>query len=85
MSVNLVTGVGRVVQPAAASRPPADPASPQAREADPLVRVDRVTQQPLPPRFPWLSWLTAHLGPASKQPAPYGSVPPLGENIDQRV
>lgn len=85
MSVNIVNGVGRVVQPTAASRPPAALASERASQAQPPVEVDTITQQPVPPRFPWLSWVTARLEPASRQPVPYASAPPLGENVDQRV
>jgi hypothetical protein len=49
------------------------------------VRVDAVTKQPLPPRYPWLSRLARELEPVSKQPLPYGSVPPLGEKVDQQA
>jgi hypothetical protein len=89
MSVNPVTGVGLVVQPAASGRPPiestATSPSRSSRRADALVRVDKLTQQPIPPRFPWLSRLARELEPASRQPVPYPSVPPLGENVDQRA
>lgn len=84
MSVNNVTGVGRVVLPATASRPPDAPA-PRASEASSSEPVDETTQQPLPPRFPWLSRLARELEPASKQPSPYGSVPILGEQLDKQA
>jgi hypothetical protein len=36
-------------------------------------------------RFPWLSWQTRELDQASKQPSPYGAIPLLGKEIDQKV
>lgn len=85
MSVNIVTGVGRVVLPAAAASPPASDTPARTVEVAPLVLVDQVTREPVPPRFPWRSWLTARLEPVSRQPSPYASTPPLGENLDQRA
>jgi hypothetical protein len=85
MSVNNVTGVGRVVLPTTASRPADASAPPRTSEADTAVQVDEATQQPVPPRFPWLSRLARELEPASKQPSPYGSVPILGEKLDKQA
>ena len=84
MSVSNVTGVGRVVLPATASRP-SEAAVPQASEASALVQVDEATNQPIPLRYPWLSRLTRELEPASKQPSPYGTVPILGEKLDKQA
>lgn len=91
MSVNNVSGVGRVVLPATPSRT-ADQASAQAQAQAPaqgndasLVQFDENTQQPIPPRFPWLSRLARELEPASKQPSPYGNVPLLGEKLDKQA
>jgi hypothetical protein len=92
MSVNHVSGVGRVVLPATPSRT-ADQASPQQqapaqsaeRDSASLVEIDENTQQPIPPRFPWLSRLARELEPASKQPSPYGTVPLLGEKLDKQA
>ncbi len=93
MSVNNVSGVGRVVLPATPSRT-ADPASAQpeaqarpsaGRNEVSLVEFDEKTQQPIPPRFPWLSRLARELEPASKQPSPYGNVPILGEKLDRQA
>ena len=56
----------------------------RARRARPR-QVDEATQQPVPPRFPWLSRLARELEPASKQPSPYGSVPILGEKLDKQA
>lgn len=88
MSVNNVTGVGRVVLPATPGRPSDQSSSqaPQARsDTGSLVQLDEKTQQPIPPRFPWLSRLARELEPASKQPSPYGSVPLLGEKLDKQA
>jgi len=84
MSVNNVSGVGRVVPTAATSRP-SDNANPRPSEMGSLVEVDEKTNQPVPPRFPWLSRLARELEPASKQPSPYGSVPILGEQLDKQA
>ena len=92
MSVNHVSGVGRVVLPATTSRtadqastPPQAQAKPASGNATSLVEIDENTQQPVPPRFPWLSRLARELEPASKQPSPYGTVPLLGEKLDRQA
>lgn len=88
MSVNNVAGVGRVVLPATPGRPSDQPnsqASQAKSQAGTLVQLDENTQQPIPPRFPWLSRLARELEPASKQPSPYGSVPLLGEKLDKQA
>ena len=84
MSVSNVTGVGRVMLPATASKTP-EPAAPRESEAHTLVQVDEVTNQPIPPRYPWLSRLARELEPASKQPSPYGNLPILGEKLDKQA
>lgn len=83
MSVSNVTGVGRVVLPTTGSRTPETPTS--QSEAPTIVPVDEKTNQPVPPRFPWLSRLQRELEPVSKQPSPYGSVPILGEKLDKQA
>lgn len=83
MSVSNVTGVGRVVLPTMGSRTPEAP-NPQS-EAPTIAPVDEKTNQPVPPRFPWLSRLQRELEPVSKQPSPYGSVPILGEKLDKQA
>jgi hypothetical protein len=85
MSVNHVTGVGRVALPATPSRPTDPPSSASKSGTDSLVQVDEVTQQPIPPRFPWLSRLSRELEAASGQPSPYGTVPLLGEKLDKQA
>lgn len=94
-SVTNVSGVGRVVLPAMPSRT-ADSAtngqqatenrSGQSEQHDPSkAEVDKVTGQPVPPRFPWLSRLSRELESASKQASPYGTIPLLGEKLDQQA
>jgi hypothetical protein len=83
MNVNFVTGVGRTVLSAAPSDPPTNAPPARTIEVAPRVLVDQVTREPVPPRFPWRSWLTARIESTSSQPVPYPSAPPLGENVDQ--
>lgn len=85
MSVSNVTGVGRVALPTSSASRPAETPSPSAAQAGSLVQHDEVTNQPVPPRFPWLSRLQRELEPASKQPSPYGSMPILGEKLDKQA
>jgi hypothetical protein len=84
MSVSNVTGVGRVVLPTTASKTP-DSAAPREGADHTLVQMDEATNQPIPPRYPWLSRLARELEPASKQPSPYGTVPILGEKLDREA
>ena len=85
MSVNNVSAIGRVVLPATASRPPGDHTAARTSGAESLVRLDTVTRQPIPPRFPWLSRLARELEPASNRPSPYGSAPALGQTLDRQA
>jgi hypothetical protein len=56
-----------------------------ARKAAPPApeNIDEVTQQPMPPRFPWLSRLAQQLEAASKQRAAFPPAPMLGDNLDK--
>lgn len=56
-----------------------------ANSSVPLVEIDQVTHLPVPPRFPWLSRLSAQLEPVAKQKPTFPTTPPLGENLDQAV
>ena len=56
-----------------------------ANSSVPLVEIDQVTHLPVPPRFPWLSRLSAQLEPVAKQKPTFPSTPALGENLDQAV
>ena len=83
MTIPALPATTPVAAATAAARTP-DSAAREARNTG-LVEIDAMTKQPLPPRFPWLSRLTRELEQASNQPSPYGSVPPLGENLDRKV
>jgi len=87
VNVGTINGVGAVTslktdpragddsaRSAVAARKPA-PATP--------AEIDDVTQQPLPPRFPWLSRLAQQLEAASKQRAAFPPAPMLGDNLDK--
>jgi hypothetical protein len=45
--------------------------------------VDPVTNQPLPPRFPWLSRLAMELEKSSPQQSPYGTPANLGNSVNK--
>lgn len=47
------------------------------------VQIDQATQRPIPPRFPWLSRLTAELEAAAKQRPTFPPTASLGNNIDK--
>jgi hypothetical protein len=85
MSVSNVVGVGRVVLPTTSASRPSEAPAPRESEAHSLVQLDEVTNQPIPPRYPWLSRLARELEPASKQPSPYGNLPILGEKLDKQA
>lgn len=85
MSIPSIINTGRVAAPVADKAAPAPAAPHEASAARPFgePEIDAVTQQPLPPRFPWLSRLTRELGPASKQAPAFEPAPPLGDHIDR--
>ena len=83
MAIPSITGVGRVSVTNAetpsttvveARQPPRIP-----------VEIDQITQQPLPPRFPWLSRLSHQLESASGQRPAFTPAPMLGDHVDQQV
>lgn len=45
--------------------------------------IDPVTNQPVPPRFPWLSRLAMELEKSSPQPSPYGTPANLGNSVNK--
>ena len=46
-------------------------------------KIDPVTQQPLPPRFPWLSRLSQQLEAAARQRPAFAPAPVLGDHLDK--
>lgn len=87
MNVGTINGVGAVTSPKTDPRAGDDSArsAVAARKPAPAtpVEIDDVTQQPLPPRFPWLSRLAQQLEAASKQRAAFPPAPMLGDNLDK--
>ena len=91
MSIGTVNGVGPVTSPQNELRTgsgSAMPVAPAPRKATPAsaaesANVDQVTQQPMPPRFPWLSRLAQQLEAASKQRSAFPPAPMLGDNLDK--
>jgi hypothetical protein len=61
--------------------------SPPARAAGATtdVEIDQATQQPLPPRFPWLSRLSQQLEHAARQKPAFPPAPILGDRLDRSV
>lgn len=85
MSVSKVSATTPVDLPINAVRPtdPSGGTSQQSSQREPSPRGQ--SAEPVPLRFPWLSWETRELEAASKQPSPYGRVPLLGETLNQKV
>lgn len=84
MSVNKVTGVSRVELPITALRS-SENTVPSNSEQKPSNPIHEFLDAATPRRFPWLSWETRELEAASKQPSPYGNIPLLGKDLDQKV
>lgn len=87
MSIGNVNGVGPVTSLQNDLRASTDAAS-QARHSAAASgaqqqEIDESTQQPRPPRFPWLSRLSQQLEAASQQRSAFGAAPELGDNLDR--
>ena len=82
MGVSSINGIGRI--PASTAEPSAG-SPPAARQVAGLadVEVDKVTHQPLPPRFPWLSRLSQQLEAAARQRPAFPAAPVLGDHLDR--
>lgn len=85
MSITGITGIARV--PATIADTPAATTTPApgalSASAAPEVEIDQVTQQPLPPRFPWLSRLSQQLESAARQRPAFAPAPILGDHVDK--
>jgi len=83
MSLNPVNSIGRASLPATAPR--SDPAVAASTGAEPSqpAAVDEQTQQPVAPRFPWLSRLSQQLETASGKRASFPAAPVLGDHVDR--
>ena len=84
-SVQSTSGIERV-SPTSTTLTAPNPSNNQAESLRSTpANVGFSTENEAPLRFPWLSWQTRELDQASKQPSPYGAIPLLGKEIDQKV
>ncbi len=81
MGILSISGVARVSASTADSTAPATTL--RQAIAPPPVQIDPVTQQPLPPRFPWLSRLSQQLEAAARQRPAFEPAPLLGDHVDK--
>lgn len=86
MGIPSISGVSRVAStiadtPAPAAANPA--ATVRADAALSSVAIDALTQQPVPPRFPWLSRLSQQLESASQRRPAFAPAPALGDHVDK--
>ena len=84
MSLPSINGIGRVAA-ATADTPGSTPATTAGRQspAPGEVEIDRLTQQPKPLRFPWLSGLSHQLESAAQQRPAFPAAPVLGDHVDK--
>ena len=89
MTLSAVGGVNAAISPS-----PVSPVAPASATSDTATRSagagphgedDKVTQQPVPLRFPWLSRLSTELEQASGKPAPFSPAPVLGDHLDSQA
>ena len=84
MSINGINGPANVARTELSNTDtPASGMAAAAGKSGSAAEVDKVTQKPLPTRFPWLSRLSHELEAASKQRSPFDSAPVLGDNLDK--
>jgi hypothetical protein len=81
MSIPSIAGPSRVPAVTADAPEPNPPV--RQNGAPPEVEIDPVTQQPMPPRFPWLSRLSQQLEEAARQKPAFQPAPMLGDNLDR--
>jgi len=85
MAIPSITGVGRVSVTSADTPSTTSSAAARQPQAALAVEIDEVTQQPLPPRFPWLSRLSHQLESAARQRPAFSPAPLLGDHVDQQA
>ncbi len=81
MSISSIAGVVRASPSAADTAAPNTAPRPGGRT--PVAEVDQATQQPLPPRYPWLSRLSHQLETAARQRPAFAPTPILGDHVDR--
>ena len=84
-SVQSTSGIERVDPTSTTSNAPNQPNRQAESSRSTPANTGFSTENEAPLRFPWLSWQTRELDQASKQPSPYGAIPLLGKEIDQKV
>ncbi len=83
MNLGGVQGIGLLTPPSVTS-PAATVAERSLQEKPTAVPpVDPVTNQPVPPRFPWLSRLAMELEKSSSQQSPFGTPANLGNSVNK--
>jgi hypothetical protein len=85
MGIPGITGIGRVATSTDDTPAPNNGTTLAQRSVVPIVEIDAVTQQPLPPRFPWLSRLSHQLEAAARQRPAFPPAPVLGDHLDRSV
>ena len=81
MGIPSISGVGRVSTSTADTPAPTTTLRPTT--AAPAVEIDAATQQPVPPRFPWLSRLSQQLESAAQRKPTFAPAPVLGDHVDK--
>ena len=81
MSITGLAAVTRVAPTTASAA--TGTALPQQTRAAPAIEIDAVTQQPAPPRFPWITRLSLQLEHAARQKAAFAPAPVLGDNVNR--
>jgi len=86
MGIPSISGAGRIATSTtdtSASANPSTATAPRSEAAVPAVVIDELTQQPVPPRFPWLSRLSLQLESAAKRRPAFAPAPVLGDHVDK--
>jgi hypothetical protein len=83
MNLSGVQGIGPIASSSLGGQATttSEHSAPEKRAAVPPI--DPVTNQPLPPRFPWLSRLAMELEKSSPQPSPFGTPANLGNSVNK--
>jgi len=83
MSVPSITAASRITPTTGDALASAVPTPDRQSVATAEPEIDPATQQPKPPRFPWLTRLSQQLESAAQQRPSFPAAPVLGDNVDQ--
>jgi hypothetical protein len=79
-----ILSISNVIRVSTSTEDSSAPATTMRQAMAPLPeKIDPVTQQPLPPRFPWLSRLSQQLETAARQRPAFAPAPVLGDHVDK--